>query len=110
MTKTKTTTTTTTVTVTETAVALAPDTEGIIARFNEVKNLIKELEAEKSKIDTELREMLGEANVGTINGVERLRIVLRNNSKIDRDALKTAWPEAFEATLVQTPYTILQTK
>jgi hypothetical protein len=54
--------------------------------------------------------MLGDAEVGTINGVERVRIVSRVTSKIDRDLLKTGFPEAFESTYVQTPYTILQTK
>jgi len=104
------TTKTTTVTTTETSVALDPEVEATIARFNEVKILLKELAAEKDKLDNELREQLAGAAVGTIGGVERLRVVLRNNSKIDREALRTAWPEAFEATLVVTPYTILQTK
>lgn len=104
------TTTTTVVTTTETTAQLEPAAASVLARFNEVKNLIKELDAEKSKLDEEIRAMLGDASVGTIDGVERVRLSLRNNSKIDREMLKAAWPEAFEATLVVTPYTVITTK
>ena len=54
--------------------------------------------------------MLGEASAGTINGVERITISTRNMSKIDREALKTAFPEAYTATLVETNYTVVLAK
>lgn len=100
----------TTVTTTETSAQLDVADEAMIARYNELKALLKELEGEKAKIDADLRAKLGDAVVGMINGVERVRVVSRVTSKIDRDLLKTGFPEAFEATYVQTPYTILQTK
>jgi predicted phage-related endonuclease len=103
-------TTTTTTTRTETFVGLPDTAIGLIAKFNEAKAAIKLFEAEKAEAEAALREMLQGAEVGVIDGVERLRISVRNNSKIDRELLKTAWPEAFEATLVVTPYTVLQTK
>jgi len=105
-----TTTTTTTVVISSNATVLDQSVEAIITKFNETKAAIKALQAQKDELDTQLREMLLGNDVGTINGVERIRVVQRNNSKIDRDLLKTAWPEAYEATLVETPYTVLQAK
>jgi len=103
-------TTTTKVTTTEEIALLDESAEALIVAFNNAKAAIKELEAKKAEAENALREMLGDAQVGTINGVERVRIASRVTSKIDRDLLKTGFPEAFEATYVQTPYTVLQTK
>jgi hypothetical protein len=103
-------TTTTSVTTTEGVAVLDIAAEALIVKFNEAKALIKILEVDKAEAEKALRDLLGEAQVGTINGVERVRIASRVTSKIDRDLLKTAFPEAFEVTYVQTPYTILQTK
>jgi predicted phage-related endonuclease len=107
---TATTTTTTKVAVTEETALLDESAEMLIVAFNDAKAAIKALEGKKAEAEAALREMLGDAEVGTINGVERVRIVSRVTSKIDRDLLKTGFPEAFESTYVQTPYTILQTK
>jgi predicted phage-related endonuclease len=107
---TTTTTTTTKVTTTDEVALLEESAEALIVAFNNAKAAIKALEGEKAEAEKALRELLGDAEVGTINGVERVRIVSRVTSKIDRDLLKTGFPEAFEATYVQTPYTVLQTK
>lgn len=102
-------TTTTTTTRTESFVGLPESALALITKFNEAKAAIKLFEAEKAEAESALRDMLGSAEVGVIDGVERLRISARTTSKIDRELLKTAWPEAFEATLVVTPYTVLRT-
>lgn len=107
---TKTTTTTVTATTTEDVTVLDPSLESVIDEFNKTKAALKSLEGRKAELDAQLREALAGNVVGSINGVERVRVVPRNNSKIDRDALKAAWPEAYEACLVETPYTILQAK
>lgn len=107
---TTTTTTTTKVTTTDEVALLEESAEALIVAFNDAKAAIKVLEGKKAEAEKALRELLGDAEVGTINGVERVRIVSRVTSKIDRDLLKTGFPEAFEATYVQTPYTVLQTK
>lgn len=103
-------TTTTTVVISSNATALDKSIEATIAKFNETKAAIKALQAQKDELDAQLRDALLGNEVGTVDGVERIRIVLRNNSKIDRELLKAAWPEAYEATLVETPYTVLQAK
>lgn len=103
-------TTTTTVTTTEAVTDLDPSVETIITEYNNAKAAIKELESQKESLDTILRALLKHNTVGAINGVERVRIVGRTRSNIDREALKTAFPEAYEATLTETRYTVLQAK
>ena len=56
-----------------------------------------------------LRELLGNADVAIIGGVERFKLAHSTNSKIDRKVLQELFPEAFEATLVKTPYTFIKT-
>jgi predicted phage-related endonuclease len=84
--------------------------EETIVAFNATKAAIKALEAEKAKIEQMIREALKGSDVGTINGVERVRVQHRNMSKIDRETLKTAFPEAYQSTLVESAYTVLQAK
>ncbi|WJZ48492.1 endonuclease [Actinomycetia phage DSL-LC01] len=103
-------TTTTSVKTTEDVAVLDPSAEALLIKFNEAKAAIKALEAEKAAAEKAIRELLNGANVGTINGVERVRVQHRNMSKIDREALKMAYPEAYSATLVESAYTVLQTK
>jgi len=102
--------TTTIITTTEASVALDPSAEALIVEFNAAKAAIKALEAKKAAAETALRAALGNASVGTINGVERVRVNHRNRSNIDREALKAAFPEAYAATLTETAYTVLQAK
>lgn len=104
------TTTTITTTTTEGTTELDPSLEAKIAEFNALKTGIKALEAAKAKAEAAIREALAGNDIGLINGVERVRVQHRNLSKIDRELLKTAFPEAHEATLVESSYTVLQTK
>ncbi len=105
-------TTTTATSVSTDAVAVLDEltAETAIAEFNEAKAAIKAFEAKKQEAEQKLRAMLGDTTKGTINGVVRVRIQHRNMSKIDREALKTAFPEAHDATLVQSSYTVLDAK
>lgn len=101
---------TTTVTRTEGITELDTSVEALIVEFNEAKAAMKALEARKSAAEAAIREALAGNDVGTINGVERVRVQHRNRSNIDRELLKTAFPEAYEATQVESPYTVLQAK
>jgi predicted phage-related endonuclease len=95
---------------TQNAVNLDPSMEAEIAEFNAMKVAIKALEAKKAAAEASIRAALAGSDVGLINGVERVRVQHRNMSKIDRELLKTAFPEAHEATMVQSSYTVLQAK
>lgn len=101
--ETKVTTSTTTIDLTATDAAKA------LAKFIAAKEAIKALEEQKADAEARLRELLGEAEVAVINGVERFKLAHRTNSKNDRKVLQEMFPEAFEASLVTTPYTFIQT-
>lgn len=103
-------TTTTTTTRTEGVTDLDPSIEALIVEFNEAKAAMKALEAKKAEAEKAIREALAGNDVGRINGVERVRVQHRNMSKVDRELLKTAFPEAHAATLVESAYTVLQAK
>lgn len=103
-------TTKTEVVRTEDIVELDASAEMLIVEFNEAKSAIKALEAKKQAAEKAIRVLLAGANAGLINGVERVRVQHRNLSKIDRENLKAAFPEAYEACLVESSYTVLQAK
>lgn len=103
-------TTTTTTTRTEGITELDPAIEALLVEFNEAKIAMKALEAKKAAAEKAIREALAGNDVGHINGVERVRVQHRNMTKVDRELLKTAFPEAHDATLVVSAYTVLQTK
>jgi predicted phage-related endonuclease len=102
------TTSTTAITKVEHIDLTATDAEKQLMKFIAAKEAIKVLEAQKEEAELALRTLLADAQVGIIRGVERFKLANSSNSKIDREALKTGWPEAFEATLVKTPYTFIR--
>jgi len=102
--------TTEVVTSTTTVELDSTDAAQLIARFTAAKAAMKVLEAEKESAEAAIRELLGDAEVGTIAGVERVRIAQRNRSNIDRKVLQTAFPEAYQASLYESPYTVLIAK
>lgn len=112
MTSTQVITTTETTKVSTTTAVIALDHTGaavLIAKFEAAKAAIKALEEQKTNAEAALRELLGDADAGTIAGVTRIKVAHSSNSKIDRKVLQAAYPEAYEATLVSTPYTFLKT-
>jgi hypothetical protein len=83
--------------------------EKALAEFTNAKDAIKAYEDKKAAAELVLRELLGDADVAIIGGVERFKLAHSTNSKIDRKILQETFPEAFEATLVKTPYTFIKT-
>ena len=98
------TTVSTATTKVETIDLTATDAEKALFQFIAAREAIKAHEEQKEKAEARLRELLGDAEVGMIRGVERFKLQNSSNSKIDRKALEAGWPEAYEATLVKTPY------
>lgn len=105
-----TTTTVTTVTTVTDVVTLDPSAEALIVEFNSTKDALKRLEAAKAELDEKLRNLLGNAAVGLINGVERIRVSTRTRTGVDKEALASAFPEAFEATKTTSTYSVLTAK
>jgi predicted phage-related endonuclease len=100
----------TTQTVVETStkeVELATDLENVLREFNETKEAMKVLEGRKKELETAIREAMGDSEVGTINGVQRVKIATRTRSDINKDDLKEVYPEAYSLCLKETTYTVV---
>lgn len=103
-------TTVTTIESTQLAKELdATNALGLMQEFNSIKETIKTLKLAQAEIDSQLREVLGDAQVGTIEGVERLRLVTRGRTGTDMEMLKNLYTEAWLATQTSSSYDFLQT-
>ena len=85
----------------------AQEVEQAIADFNDAKRIIKQMEEQKKTAEAKLRELMGEAEVGLVNGVERIKIASRTRQDINKEDLKNVYPEAYELCLKETTYTVL---
>jgi predicted phage-related endonuclease len=79
----------------------------LIAQFNEAKAAIKLLTEQKEAAEKALKELMGDAQIGLIAGVERVKISYRNNTTINRKDLAEAFPEAYALCLETKPYPVL---
>jgi len=80
-----------------------------LAAFNKAKAAEAKAKALKAKAEAVLREALGEAQAGIVEGVVAVRVVHGSNTHFDRELMKANFPEAFEATLRSTEYDYLKT-
>lgn len=74
------------------------------AAFNALKAAQKVLDDQKAMAEAALREILGDAEAVSVEGEEIFKLAHRVNTSIDKKKLMEAFPEAYEATLKQTPY------
>lgn len=80
-----------------------------LATFNKAKAAEAKAKALKAKAEEILREALGEAKAGIVDGIVAVRVVNGKNTHFDRELMKENFPEAFEATLRSTEYDYLKT-
>ena len=80
-----------------------------LATFNKAKEAEAKAKALKSKAEAVLREALGEAKAGFVEGVVAVRVVNGKNTHFDRELMLANYPEAFEATIKTTEYDYLKT-
>lgn len=100
-------TTTTEIVVTHLIAHLDESADAVIREFAKAKEDMKVLEAKKKAAEEKIRQLLGDSRLGYINGVKRVEIKDRTLTKVDRKVLQTAYPEAYEASLTSTHYTIV---
>ena len=68
-------------------------------------------EKEKKELEAQIKSYLGEATQGLLpDGTLRLEVSHRERRGIDTEALKTAFPEAYEATQTLSKYVVLVAK
>lgn len=72
--------------------------------FTALKAAQKVLDEQKATAEANLRAILGDAEVVAVDGEEIFKLAHRVNTSIDKKKLLEVFPEAYEATLKQTPY------
>lgn len=107
MTSTAVRTVTTEVVTTATVAHLSNDLDSLIKEFAQAKKDIKVLEAKKAAAEEKIRQALGQATEGYIAGVKRVEVLDRTLTKVNRKLLQEAYPEAYQASLETTKYTVL---
>lgn len=107
MTKRVTVKTETTVSAQSSAVVLDKSAEALIQEFNRAKEVIKEMTERKEAAEQALKELLAGAEIGLIDGVQRVKLSARTRSDIDRDDLQEVYPEAYELCLKYKTYYVL---
>lgn len=100
----------TSVAVSTATVALPNEAETLIAEYNDTKAAMKSLEDRKKEVEKALRDLMGDAEVGTIDGIDRLVIHSRTRRGVDTKKLQEAYPEAYATCESVTEYTVLLTK
>lgn len=96
------------VTTSTTTTELSADAQKFLQQFADAKEAIKALEALKDEAEANLREALGNAEVGTIDGKVAVKVAKRERKGTDAKVLAEKFPEAYQATLTVTAYTFLQ--
>ena len=86
----------------------AKEVEEAIADFNEAKRVMKQMEELKKSAEAKLRELMGDAEVGLLNGVERITIKAVSRKDINQKDLQEVFPEAYELCVKETTYTVLR--
>lgn len=89
-------------------VELDPELRSVIQSFEDAKELAKFAEQQKDLAEAVLREALGDAKVGTINGEVVLTVNNGSNTRVDKGILQDAFPEAYTKALVRKTYTYLK--
>lgn len=89
------------------AVELDLVTQNAINELVALRDKISLAEKEKKALDAQIKLALGDAEAGLINGVIRIKVSARTMPSVDTQLLKEAYPEAYEATKKETPYTVL---
>lgn len=90
-------------------VELPPKARKALLAFSKAKAAEAKAKEAKAKAEAILREALGEATKGTLDGVAVVSVVSSKNTSFDREVMKSLYPEAYEATLRETAYTYIKT-
>jgi predicted phage-related endonuclease len=92
------------------AVVLNADAQAIINEFIATRDMLNALEKTKKELEAQIKEVLGDAEVGVVEGEIRIEQSKRSRSGIDSKKLALAFPEAHEACATTTNYVVLVVK
>ena len=84
--------------------------EELIATMKEARKAINALEKQEKEAKQAIYDLLGEAEIGSLNGSDRVRVATVERTDLDRKALKENFPEVWEAVSYLNPYKKLITE
>lgn len=96
--------------VENTAVEIDAEMQKVINQFVTTRTMITELEKTKKELEAQIKAILGDAEVGVVNGEIRIEQSKRSRSGVDSKKLALAFPEAYEAVQTTTDYVVLVVK
>ena len=91
------------------SIELTPEGRQALANFRKAKEAEAKAKEAKFLAELELRQALGGAVEGLIEGAVVVKVVSGRNTHFDREMLSQMFPEAFQATLRSTEYDYLKT-
>jgi len=91
------------------SIELTPEGRQALANFRKAKEAESKAKEAKFLAELELRQALGQATEGLIEGAVVVKVVSGRNTHFDREMLNEMFPEAFQATLRSTEYDYLKT-
>lgn len=82
----------------------------VINEFITTRDMLNTLEKSKKALEAQIKEALGDAEVGLVGDAVRIEVSKRERKGVDTKALAEAFPEAYEACQTMTEYSVLIVK
>jgi len=92
------------------AIELDANAQAVVDEYIATRTMVTELEKTKKALEAQVKELIGDAKVATIDGKVRLEVSHRQREGVDRKVLAQLFPEAYEATKTTSEYVVLVAK
>lgn len=92
------------------AVEFAGESRELLNEYLATRKMVTDLEKTKKALEEQIKALIGDAEVVTVDGVVRIEVSQRHREGTDRKLLAQLFPEAFEATTTSTDYVVLVAK
>ena len=94
----------------QTAVILSKEDLAIVNEFFETRTMVNQLGKTQKELEALVKKILGDAEVGVVDGKVRIERETRSKNYLDPKKLKSAFPEAFDTCSEDRPYVVLVAK
>lgn len=92
------------------AVEFAGESRVLLNEYLATRKMVNDLEKTKKALEEQVKALIGDAEVVTVDGVVRIEVSNRTRQGTDRQLLEKLFPEAFTATKTVTDYQVLVAK
>jgi DNA-binding transcriptional regulator/RsmH inhibitor MraZ len=92
------------------AVEFAGESRALLNEYLATRKMVNDLEKTKKVLEEQVKALIGDAEVVTVDGVIRIEVSNRTRQGTDRQLLEKLFPEAFTATQTVTDYQVLVAK